>query len=472
MRPNILLVVFDTARADAFGPYGAAAGSTPVVDDLAARGTFMPMAIATASWTLPSHVSMFTGLHPRAFGLRRGAWTPQTHQQNLRALFERHADRVLPEVLRRAGYDTRGVSANRWITPAFGFDRGFESLVPAKSERDRRSGRLRAKLQWWLRPVDDGAAAAERVVRGWLRDRSKRPFFWFVNLMECHAPYYPPRPYNDLGPVDRWRAIQDYNRFQSFVSRMAMAARDIEEVPADSLRRMRHLYARAVRSMDDWLGRILQMLDERGVLDDTVVIVTSDHGENLGEGRLMGHLLSLDQRLVRVPLVSAGATTIAPKPLWSLAALPAAIAEAVGLEAAPWGSDEPIEHAFSTYEGLIQTPSAETVEQARAMGLEDAITRLDMPLESVTDGRFKLVRSGIGQATTEQLFDLVADPMESVDSSRAHPERAAALRGALAREHGRWSAAAPRGPRGADGNAPTPAEQAEIEEHLKALGYL
>ncbi len=473
MPPNVLLVVFDTARADAFGPYGAPATATPAVDDLARRGTTMPMAIATSSWTMPSHASMFTGLAPRAFGLRRGAWTPQTHQHSLQALFERHTDRVLAEVLRRAGYDTRGVSANGWIATHNGFATGFDSFTDVRSERDRRVDRLGVKLGWWTNPVDDGAAAALKVVRGWLRDGPAKPFFWFVNLMECHAPYYPPRPYNDLGPVGRWKAIGDFQKYQSWLARLRVAVGEVD-VPPEAERRMRHLYARSIRWMDDWLARVLEQLDRRGGLEDTLVIVTSDHGENLGDGHLMGHVLSLDQRLIRVPVITAGPGAFEPKPLWSHTSLPAAIANAIGLANHPWGEDPPADLAFSTYEGLIQKPAKETLAEAQAAGFpEEAIRRIDVPLASVTDGRFKLVATGaVDEAVTERLYDLVADPMETTDVGARHAARTAELRAALQRADAIWAAHAADLPNPYAQPAPTNAESAEIEEHLKALGYL
>ena len=474
MPPNVLLVVFDTARADAFGPYGAPPSATPTVDDLARRGTTMPMAIATSSWTMPSHVSMFTGLAPRAFGLRRGAWTPQTHRRSLQALFERHRGRVLAELLRGAGYDTRGVSANGWIASHNGFSTGFRTFDDVRTKRDIRVERLATKLSWYVKPDDDGAVDAHRVIRGWLRERPDRPFFWFVNLMECHAPYYPPRAYNDLGPVDRWRSIGDFSRYQSWLARLRVAVGDVD-VPPEAERRMRHLYGRSVRLMDDWLARLLEGLEKWNALDETLVVVTSDHGENLGDGHLMGHVLSLDQRLVRVPVIAAGPGAFAPKPLWSLGSLPAAIANAVGLEQHPWGEDAGADLAFSTYEGLIQTPAPDTLEKARKLGFpEEAIRRIDVPLASVTDGRFKLVRTGaVDEGTTERLYDLETDPLESADAGAAHPQRTAELRAALQREDARWAAQAAGLPDPyADTAAPTTKESAEIEQHLRALGYL
>src|SRR5204863_3971900 len=111
-----------------------------------------------------------------------------------------HRDRVLAEVLRVAGYDTRALSANPWITEGNGFAVGFERFVSVKGRPVRTGHGLRTKMERlldaWVARADDGAGAIEQILATWLDARTAAPFFWFVNLMECHSPYLPPRPYN------------------------------------------------------------------------------------------------------------------------------------------------------------------------------------------------------------------------------------------------------------------------------------
>src|SRR5688572_8452411 len=189
MGPNVLLIVLDTARADAFEPYGAAAGASPAVADLARAGRALPDVRSTACWTVPSHASMFTGLLPRAAGLDRA---PGGMPAGCRPVMEGHAARVLPEVLRRAGYRTRGVSTNLWITEGSGFGTGFEEFraVEATRQTEMVGTRLRGRAAWALDALrarsDDGAAEAGAILRGWLRQADSRPQFWFVNLIEAH----------------------------------------------------------------------------------------------------------------------------------------------------------------------------------------------------------------------------------------------------------------------------------------------
>ena len=131
-RPNVLCVVLDTARRDAFEPYGAPAGSTPATAQLASSGRALPGVYATASWTVPSHASMFTGSLPRALGLGQA---PGGRREGCRPVLEANRERVLPEVLRRDGYATAAVSANVWITEASGFASVSSEIVARVTEK-------------------------------------------------------------------------------------------------------------------------------------------------------------------------------------------------------------------------------------------------------------------------------------------------------------------------------------------------
>src|SRR4051812_2621372 len=167
MRPNVLLVVLDAARRDSLEPYGAPAGASPAVAQLAASGAALPEVYATGCWTAPSHASMFTGLMPRAAGAARVP-APST----AKAAIERHRDRVLPEVMRRAGYSTGALSANVWVSEAF--DTGFDDFEAVDSGRVAKLAEedVRERLRWLREAargrVDDGAEQVERVLDGWL----------------------------------------------------------------------------------------------------------------------------------------------------------------------------------------------------------------------------------------------------------------------------------------------------------------
>lgn len=472
--PNVILIVLDTARADAFEPYGAPAGATPTFAQLASAGAIHDTAFAPSNWTMPSHTSMFTGLLPRTAGL---SLLPGGERSNCRVVMETHRERWLPEVLRRAGYQTAGASTNAWVSTQLGFSQGFDQFRDLAGRRvlDMQQSGVRARLRWYaqsfLARVDDGLQATERVIDHWIDD-AERPFFWFVNLIECHSPYLPPRPYNDLGPLDRLRSADDARRYQSLTGVWRSCATEIPP-PRPALERMRRQYDRSIRMMDDWLARLCERLDGRGLLDDTLLIVTSDHGENFGEGNLFGHAVSLDDRLLRVPLVFAGPGAPAQNGVTTLVALPRLIAEAIDLADHPWPSDElPNGVAVAQYD-LTPSPDDPRLEIIREWGAtEEGVRRFAYPCSGAADGRYKLVVLG----DSERLYNVDADPEEVAPMSPAEgpPEVVERLRRAL-----RWAGENEWTPdidvlRAAGGSQAEPSEPElkEIEDRMRLLGYL
>jgi arylsulfatase A-like enzyme len=471
-------VVLDTARRDALEPYGAPGGTTPAMSDLARRGTAVEHAYATCSWTLPSHASMFTGLLPRELGLTQA---PQGSPHGARPALEQVSDRMLGRVLSEAGFAAHGWSTNLWASPIAGFDIGFDSFEYINSGRDERmnkgTGRLlgsrsRAQLAWAAEGLrsrsDDGAAEVGERLKRSIDDSSGQPTFWFVNLSECHSPYLPPRPWNDLGPPDRIRAALDVKRHLNFVSICVQAARR-EPIPAEPLQRMHHLYGRAVSYMDRWLADMLTHLDARRMLDDTLVIVTSDHGENFGEDGLLAHGFSLDQRLINVPLLLAGPGVPDVDGVLSLAELPRIIAEAAGLDSHPYTTGAmPPGIAVSQYDPMAPADDPRIVDFATTYSLEDtAVERICRRLTVVTDGDTKLVLCD-GE---ELIYDLNADPGEttSVDPSTLNG-KLSKLREPLKRADVLETSAAPAA--SSDRPAPSEEEVAAIERQMKLLGYM
>ena len=180
--------------------------------------------------------------------------------------------------------------------------------------------------------------------------------------------------------------------------------------------------------MDKWVGDLVDDLDRAGRLADTVVIVTSDHGENFGEGHLIGHLLSVDDRLIRVPLIVAGPDAVAfGDGPFSLVRLPALVARTLGLDDHPWDD-------VSTGPAVAQTDGLATWDREARTRLEAAwqlpahiVERLAGPIACATDGRFKLVRT----SGADRLHDIAADPHEERDVAAAHPNVVNRLRTVL-----------------------------------------
>ena len=466
MPPNVLLIVFDTARADAFEPYGGGVGASPTVAQLAARGHALPLAYAPSNWTLPSHVSMLSGLQARATGLLQA---PEGNALNCKPVVEAMRDRLMPEVLRKAGYSTRAVSANAWISEATGFATGFDVFKELLSERHQRisSEQVRGRLRWLIEGArarwDDGAKEAENILQGWIDEQPAGPFFWFVNLVECHSPYLPAKPYNDLTLLARLRAAEDVRNYQTLAT-IWRTCTALTPIPSPALARMRHLYGRSIKALDDWLARILEHMDRKGLLDDTLVILTSDHGENLGEGNLIGHAFSLSEHLIHVPLIVAGPSAFSTTSAMSLASLPALIADTIGLSEHPW-REKPDQDGIvvSEYGSLGSRDTPGVAAWAQDWGLDDdGLTRLTSGGIAATDGTLKLVR----EHGTERLLDLSADPREGVAVDVAARDGAVTRLKAALEKADAIKPAVPATVTGPVG------ENEELEERLKLLGYM
>ena len=417
---------------------------------------------------------MFTGLLPRSAGLGQ---VGMTQFKNFPAVLEALRERVLSEVFTRAGYETAGISTNAWISDRTGFSTGFERFVQVGGHRAPgiRAKRRRDRASWYLQALrarqDDGASEVEALLDEWLKARSRRPFLWFVNLMECHSPYLPPKPFNRLNAPGRLKAAHEAAQHLT-VENIWRCTCGGFDVPEPAIHRMRQLYADAIRQLDAWLARVLELLDQRGVLDETQVVITSDHGENLGEGERMGHAFSLDDNLLRVPLVTAGPRRPSLDGTFSLTALPRLLAEIVELEDHPWQDDTAHDGvAVAQFDAPGESHDQRVAELVDEWGLgAEAVRALSTSFTCATDGSIKLLRR-LGH---EEIVDLEADPHEQAPrrvgatEDELHRARLGPLRAALdeAEKAERSVAAAPTSP---DADAE---ETARIEAQLRLLGYM
>lgn len=473
MRPNIVWIVLDTARADALEPYGAAPGSSAAIADLARRGAALPDVRSTACWTLPAHVSMFAGGLPRQLGLADQAGiNPFTARPIVEALRERW----IVELLRRSGYRTSGVSANSWVSEHSGFAMGFDRFENASSARQAKmsSETKAARIKWLAEAararVDDGARDAERHLRSWLADLTPDPFFWFVNLVECHSPYLPPKPYAELSVARRVTAAREARAHLTMAEFWRVCVTG--DIPSpEELDRMRAGYRGAIRYMDDWLARLLEALDTARVLDDTLVIVSSDHGENFGEAGLIGHGFSLDERLIKVPFVAAGPGADHLGGLRSLAEVPGRLAELAALDGHPYDRADVPSVAVAQFDSPAPPRDDPRTQTAIAMwGLDEAAAQLmTTPQTALVDGNVKLVLRG----GAETFYDLDADLLELAPLSAQDVDPVAAGRLREAAAHPSVLASeATLNRSGAPPPQGTAEEIAGLEDRMRLLGYL
>ena len=377
---NLLLIVLDTVRADRLAPYGHDRVTTPALDALVhERATRYTAARSTSSWTLPSHASIFTGLLPSEHGAThaRGGETQATRSR-LAAPAQKLRDDVptLASVLRDSGYRTGAVLANAaYLLPRFGLDRGFEHY-------DARPGGMvgdyfpLAQLAW--SPVRAGRQIyrdAERITDlalDWLeRDPGGRPFFMTVNYMDAHTPYMPPAPYD--------------------------AAFGAARVPEPWLLRKQDralLYDRSLLFLDAQLERLLAEVD----LQQTVVIVTSDHGESLGDHGYWMHSWTLYDPVVHVPLYvlrPGGSASVSEEPVSGADVFHIALS-AVGL---------PQERASSEFRPVAEWYQIDGHPPGEAF--KDKHVGRD--LLAWIDGPRKLIVSSTGEV---EAYDLAVDPGE------------------------------------------------------------
>ena len=270
-RTSVVLVVIDTLRQDRVGIYSPSPSLTPTLDQLAAEGVVLD-GLAPSSWTKPSTASVLTGLHP----LRHQAYRRDD------ALPEEAA--TLAEVFRQEGYRTVGVSANGWVSEGYGFAQGFDLFSSM------------------LEVTGNAAASAEQVNAEVRRqvEELQPPFFLYIHYVDPHTPYAPTEgPFDEPLPPDLVRLVP---LDDDDLDPHRLGARSPELV-----RQATSLYDAEVYSVDRELGRLLMDLERRELLETALIVITSDHGEELEDHGRMGHGHSVYEELVRVPLIFAGA---------------------------------------------------------------------------------------------------------------------------------------------------------------------
>lgn len=463
-RPNIVLVVFDTARWDRFGCYGYRRPTTPTVDSLAQEGMLAERMISNGPWTLPSHGSLFTGLYPSEHGCQ---W--QTGPQ-----LSESVKVTMAEWLKKLGYRTICATNNGLISRRTGLARGFDRYA---FRLDLERGRRRVFRR--IRKVLFGGDSGGRIVNRWLRDElSSRtePFFLFVNYLECHWAYVPPSRLERRLGGPRFGPIEGL-RYRAGLARRAGPWEAIATADGRTLDVLSTLYDAELLNADGHLAELLDILSEKGHMESgrTVVIVTSDHGEHIGEHGLADHHASVDDHLVRVPFV-AWAPDLLPRMkkggMYEFVDVLPSLARFLGSEMPAdyltrrrtdlfLEKDDPASEPYAFAEWRSWT-SKELSRLARRNPAFD-FSGLGSDLLCVRENDWKLVRASDGK---EALFDLSSDPAEETNILWSRPDIARRLAAALDDALTSWSTWRH------DGSGLSEREQQEIEAHLSELGYI
>lgn len=476
-KPNVLILLWDTTRADRLSLYGHHRETTPRLDAFAQGAAVYEQAISPGMWTVPVHATLFTGL------------PLQAHGANAKWIWLDHHYTTAAEWFGEAGYDTWAFSANPYLSDSSNLLQGFdtielswsgdyadaagrastEKLIPRDASVEigpawQTSGHGKGWPEHLTAYKDAGGVSHEAFV-DWLDAREDdAPFFAYVNYLEAHHPRIP--------SLASRQALLDAESLELGLSTDVslfniMSFMEERHSYTDlELEAARGVYDAAIRDLDAVTGDLLDDLAQRGVLDDTVVVLLSDHGENLGEHGMYDHRWSVHQTLIHVPLVIRYPAAVTPERVSTPVSTQGVFGELCRLTGVPCPEGMPtLERSGRVFSELIQpTPRIAVIKQ----GYEDLDPyRWSGRYHVVIDGDDKLVRSSLDD---HMRFDLATDPSEERNLIDQPFERLDELKRALVQ----WKKRQPLYDRGKRGHADRPGaalRSNDTARQLELLGY-
>lgn len=441
-RPNVLFVVWDTVRADRMSVYGCDVATTPFLESFARDARVFDNCTSTGSSTVPSHGAMFTGLIPREHGANN----------SFKHLADRHV--TLAEIFRDDGYATYLFSANPHISTDENFAQGFE-----RSEHpwdDRYHNRALEMMRQRANPLDNKTdlnrmlqlkrpdnwyikncgKLAEVGLLDWLsKKKDGQPYFAFLNYMEAHQPFAPPLELRSL-LMSPSQLEQSARIDRSWINMWCYTFGFHDYSPAD-LEILARLYDACLLELDGLFEELITALEAGGHLENTIVVLVSDHGEHLGEQHMLDHQYSLYEPLLRVPLVIHCPGMIKPgreaRPVVNFDLFPTLL-ELAGLES----PGPPSLHTHTLLDPqddrvrLAEYPSDldNPIENVKRIYRNWDPTPFRRRMTALYDGRLKYIHASDG---THELYDLEADPGEERNLLTERQEDAERLRGTIRR---------------------------------------
>ncbi|MBI5030576.1 MAG: sulfatase [Chloroflexi bacterium] len=458
--PNILLIVIDATRARNLSCYGYARATSPNLDRLAAQGVLYEQAITSAGWSLPAHASLFTGL----YASRHGADDQHKYLQSDHL--------TLAEMLSARGYCTLAFCDNPYVGPATGLDRGFQwfnrsfnsSTRPASKKIAKLTRRYRNALAKARGEHDSGAANINRHVLESLQrlKGQSSPFFMFMHYEDTHAPYRLPEKFARFLPknIELDKALKvNQDPWKHLIDPKQMSEEDFQI--------LRALYDSEIYYVDYRIGQVLNTLQAMDMYDNTLIIVTADHGENIGDHGMMAHKYCLYDTLMHVPLIiryPSGVTN------------PGRVQHQVQtLDIVPTilsmlrDTDSPVFLSLQGYDLLSSYRREFTIAEQSRPDLSKFYTRFpgvdvsrfDRALTMIRDDRYKFIWASDGR---HELYDRKSDPSEEHNVIDVLPHVAANLEKQLQE----WQSGFKR----VEVSTPAPEFDQEVVERLQALGYL
>jgi len=475
--PNVVLLVFDTMRRDALRAYGGTA-ATPNFDSFCGEAMVYPNCISPSPWTIPSHVSLFSGKYPSQHGVHE---TRDRKVIDLVGMPEGVKGKMLAESLKGMGYQTVGFPANPMLTAKPGFDRGFDSfstnfkrvVSPEEAALVKEAveeGKSKPRIVWkFVRRGQFGKLvklySSQRRISKYrksfdyprgkggnlLLDRMREtklepPYFLFANFMETHDPY-----------VEYELDVGNRGPFPSVGAADLYGYKTIGE---EAMRLIKAGYYSSATRADECFGKLISLLKEKGVYENTLVVVTSDHGQALMENGYYGHGTFLHEEILAVPLLvrhPRGVKASVGEGYQNLVDIPSYILRAVEGETDPEALSTKVTFAQSF--GTQQSPPA-AADPESARKIADVRNRIDRPLKAVSKDGWTLLADG-ASGRVEGLFrgGKRADPKDHPSEVEAMMSEFGTLQDAAAAEQ---PVSAPL----------TQEEESSISERLRELGYL
>ncbi len=406
---RVVLMVIDTLRADHVGAYGYGRATSPNMDSIASRGILFKRTVAGSSWTQPSMASLMTSTYPRVHHVN----SAPAGKASAAVLPSRLV--TMAEFLKQRGFETKAVSSQPLCNALTGFDQGFDDFESVfEALLDERE----------TEKVMDRALA-------WLESRSPdSSFFLYIHVMGPHFPYIPPPGYKGRFGSEGSRKIEamfhgmDYKEQMEYL--MSDEAAKRFSASPDLLAELVALYDEEIAYVDDQVKRLWDALEGRGMIDETMFILTSDHGEGFLDHGLFTHGNALYRELVEVPMIihypPLGKSLSIDGVVSHLDVLPT-LADLFG-ERAPYPSQG--ESLIPLAMGKADRTPALSELYLRAMA---KITDRDYSLIYRPKSRFQVKgQTFTNEEETTLLFDLAKDPGETRDLSETEVERAAALK--------------------------------------------
>lgn len=391
VRPNVILIILDTTRADRFGCYGNDLGLTPGIDKLAATGVRFENAFAHAPWTLPSTASLLTSRLPSSHGAggRVQSFTPL-------------ADSVatLAGQFKSAGYKTAAIINVFFLTERFGLTRGFDHVDYFEDTTNEH-----------MRPAAETTDAAIQ----WLSTSSTGPVFAMVHYFDPHLIYAPPAEFREqfADPRDRNQGQPLFGNRRDMV-KLRTGEIKTSDLPID---RLEKLYNGEIAYTDQQVTRLIDWLKSSGMYDDTIVVITSDHGEEFLEHGGYEHGHTLYNELLHVPLIIAGCDVpsgVNANDVVGLMDVAPTLLRLAGID------------SCNSFHGQDLTPAFD-----RAPLLDRAVfsegNMWDESWYALHHDNHKLITIPAGDKSLAMLFDLAVDPGEKTDIATRHESTAKRL---------------------------------------------